>query len=110
GMAQSLTALQRLDEAVEAGKRAIGAAPESPEAHYALAAALDTSGRKEEAAEHFAMAARLSPQSRRLQYIAAAVQEQVPPPPTAPSDYVRVLFGEYAASFDHHLTEVLKWR
>jgi predicted TPR repeat methyltransferase len=45
-----------------------------------------------------------------LQYIAAAVDPQMPTPPSAPNDYIRVLFAEYAPTFDHHLRDVLKCR
>lgn len=57
-----LIELLRLDEAEEALREAVGMSPDDARAHHLLGFALDYSGRRDEAGEHFRRAAELDPE------------------------------------------------
>jgi len=99
----------RLDEAIAAQRRAIRLKADYAEAYNSLAHALQRAGRVEEAAAAYRQAISLRPDTPEWQFELAALlgDRSVK---TAPTQFVRKLFDEYAAKFDKHLVEKLKYQ
>src|SRR5437764_100008 len=109
GMAGAQAGRRRIEGGGDAAAGGVRLAPDSMEAHFALAMALERAGRLNEAIQSFRAAKRLRPDLTRWEYDIASLSGE-PPPAAAPKDYVVSLFSEYAPSFEHHLRNVLQYR
>lgn len=97
------------EEAERCYRRAIAIRPGNGAAHARLAGLLHALGRTDEARAEYHEALRLRPDDQSVRYLLAAL-DQSPPPPTAPPDYVRSLFDDYAEKFESQLTQQLEYR
>ncbi len=105
----ALAKLSRRNEAIKAFKRAAALEPNFAEVRRAIGDLMLESGDSAGAARHLKKAAEINPQDQLAQYFLAAIkQDAVPDAP--PPQYVEQLFDDYAAKFDHHLVNVLKYR
>lgn len=105
----ALAKLRRYPEAIASLKRAATTAKGYAEASRAIGELLMEVGEYSEAARHLRQALRNKPQDQFARYLlAGATGEDIPEAP--PAGYVEALFDEYAATFDRHLVEVLKYR
>jgi len=95
--------------AIECCRRALKFSPNHYEAYRHLAALHERLDDQPKAAEAYRQALRCRPDSQEARYYLAAVTQK-DAPPTAPPDYVKLLFDNYAPSFDMHLTGALKYR
>jgi predicted TPR repeat methyltransferase len=77
---------------------------------FALAQALESLGRRDEAVEAYARALALDPVDAFGAGLCLAHLGALPAPETAPRAYVKTLFDQYATKFDRHLVEVLAYR
>jgi predicted TPR repeat methyltransferase len=99
----------RLEEAIAAHRQAIRLKPDYAEAYNNLGAALQRVGQKEAAAAAYRQAIRLKPGTVQWEFTLAALSGNRSVA-TAPTQYVRELFDDYAARFDKHLVEELHYR
>ena len=104
-----LTRQGRLDEAIVCFRRAVDGNPTNAKAHFLLGHTLQRAGRLEAASAAYRQAISLRPDTPEWQFKLAALlgDRSVV---TAPTHYVRELFEEYAAKFDKHLVEKLKYQ
>jgi predicted TPR repeat methyltransferase len=105
----ALAKLRRAPEAIQSLKRAAALEPDFAEAERAIGELLMDSGDLEGASRHFEAATRINPQDVLAHYFFAATGKAATPA-AAPPAYVQNLFDEYAATFDHHLVDVLRYR
>ena len=103
-----LAGADRLDEAEARYRHAIARRADFAEAHKNLGAVLATRGRHAEALACYREALRWRPDFSEAAFKAAALSGEAVPD-TAPSDYVAALFDGYAADYDRHLTETLRY-
>ncbi len=108
-MGRVLVQRKRIDEALVYVQRAVELDPKNAEAYFFLGNVLARSGRKEEALETFRQGMRLDPNAHAWKYRMSALSGDGMTK-TAPPDYVRGLFDEYASSFEEQLVEKLNYR
>ncbi|GAP37226.1 tetratricopeptide repeat protein [Piscinibacter sakaiensis] len=106
--AEALEALGRVDAALESADQALARDPALGPAWNLRAGLLRETGRLAEAAEAYRQAAAHGADPALQAYYLGAVGA-APAPAHAPPDYVRRLFDGYAAGFDQHLVERLKY-
>jgi predicted TPR repeat methyltransferase len=99
----------RLDEAIAAYRHAIRLKPDCADSYNNLGLALQKAGRKEEAYAAYREAIRLRPDMPEWEFRLAALSGDGSVT-TAPTQYLRKLFEEYARKFDKHLVEKLKYQ
>ncbi|NQW12349.1 MAG: tetratricopeptide repeat protein [Alphaproteobacteria bacterium] len=106
-LGNGLQELGELEEAVEsyliAAKYMVG----SDTVHYNVGLLLDRLGRKEEALVHLREALRIEPKRDGARHLIAALEGETTD--TAPDDYVRSLFDDYAHRFEAHLVGELRY-
>lgn len=99
----------RMDDAIKSFRRAVDSHPKNAKAHYFLGHILQKAGRLDEASAAYREATRLRPDTPEWHFKLAALSGDGSVT-TAPSQYIRDLFDEYAAKFDEHLVEKLKYQ
>ena len=97
----------RLDEAEISCRRAIEIQPDFAGAYANLGTVLQAMGRMEEALECFRQHARLNPGNAVDQHLIASLSGEKSE--RAPAEYVENVFDSYAAKFDSHLQQVLRY-
>ena len=97
------------DAAIESCERAVAANPDHHEAYRHMAALYDRKNERAKAEEAYRQALRCRPDSEETRYYLAAMTESNAPP-VAPSGYVKLLFDNYAPTFDAHLAGALRYR
>ncbi len=95
--------------ALQCCQHALKLNPYHYEAYRHLAALHERTGDRQKAAQAYQQALRCRPDSLEARYYLAAVTQK-DAPPTAPPEYVKLLFDNYAPSFDMHLTGALNYR
>ena len=106
-LSESKAAMGALDEAISICNSVIAAQPELSSAHYRLAMHLLKSRAIEPALASFRTALALGDNSPSVLHMIAALEGQTPK--TASEQYVTEVFDGYAAKFDKHLVEGLKY-
>lgn len=104
-----LLRLGRTEEAIRAYDKAVEIAPGLARAWSLRGSVLREVGRREEAARCFEKAIELGEDPELHGWFLAAVRDAAAPV-KPPRRYVERLFDEYAADFDGHLVETLKYR
>jgi predicted TPR repeat methyltransferase len=99
----------RLDEAIAAIRQAIRLKPDYADAYNNLGLALHKAGRKQEAYAAYREAIRLKPDAVEWEFKLAALSGDRSVK-TAPTQYLREMFDEYAPKFDKNLVEELKYQ
>jgi predicted TPR repeat methyltransferase len=94
---------------IECCRLALKQDPNHYEAYRHLAALYERLNDQDKAADAYRQALRCRPGSPEARYYLAAVTQK-DAPPAAPADYVKLLFDNYAPSFDMHLTGALRYR
>jgi predicted TPR repeat methyltransferase len=107
--AKSLSRQGRLDDAIACFRRAVDFHPDNAKAHFFLGHILQKAGRLDEASAAYREATRLRPDTPEWHFKLAALSGDGSAS-TAPAQYIRDLFDEYAAKFDKHLVEKLKYQ
>ena len=102
----ALHALERFAEAVACLERAASMRPQDTDVLYNLASALALAGRREDAVARFRQILRLDANHAPARHMLAALTGATPDA-AAPRDYVRMVFDQYAARFEAHITGVL---
>jgi len=97
-----------LSEAVEAYLQASERMPDSDTIHYNVGMLLDRQGQPDEALVHLRRALEINPKREDASHLVAALEGRTTR--TAPADYVRKLFDDYAPRFEAHLVGDLKYR
>lgn len=95
------------DEAAAAFREAIAINPNDARAHYNLGCVLRDQERTEESLISFRRATDLDPGNLSAKHIIAALTGQTTE--TAPREFVKDLFDQYSAKFDHHLVRKLEY-
>jgi predicted TPR repeat methyltransferase len=108
-MGKILVRRQRIDEALVYVQRAVQLNPKNAGAYAFLGTVLARAGRKEEAMAAFREGIRLDPNAQAWKFRMSALSGDGKTK-TAPMDYVRGLFDEYAPTFEKHLVEKLHYR
>lgn len=108
-MGKIFTRQGRLDDAIASFRRAVVAHPDNAKAHFFLGHILQKAGRLEEASAAYREATRLRPDTPEWHFKLAALSGDGSAP-TAPAQYIRDLFDEYAPKFDKHLVEKLNYQ
>ncbi len=101
--------LGRTGDAIRAYDKAVETDPGSARAWSVRGSLMRELGRREEAALCFEKAIALGEDAELHAYFLAAVRDAAAPVKT-PRRYVERLFDDYAADFDGHLVETLKYR
>jgi predicted TPR repeat methyltransferase len=99
----------RLDDAIACFRRAVDFHPDNAKAHFFLGHILQKAGRLDEASAAYREATRLRPDTPEWHFKLAALTGDGSAL-TAPAQYIRDLFDEYAAKFDKHLVDKLKYQ
>jgi predicted TPR repeat methyltransferase len=99
----------RLDDAIACFRRAVDFHPDNAKAHFFLGHILQKAGRLDEASAAYREATRLRPDTPEWHFKLAALTGDGSAS-TAPAQYIRDLFDEYAAKFDKHLVDKLKYQ
>lgn len=106
-MGNILQAQGKIEDAVAAYRRAIAIKPDYADAYANLGNLFHAQGRPEEALPCLHEAVRLAPRNGIAQHLVAALTGTTTE--RAPAQYVERLFDEYAAAFDTHLQQRLKY-
>ncbi len=108
-MGKIFSRLGRLDDAIACFRRAVNFHPDNAKAHFFLGHILQKAGRLDEASAAYREATRLRPDTPEWHFKLAALTGDGSAS-TAPAQYIRDLFDEYAAKFDKHLVDKLKYQ
>jgi len=95
----------RLNESAAAFRQALDIHPDVAEVHYNLGCVLRDQGKTDESLASFRRAADLDPGNLSAKHIIASLTGETTE--TAPREYVKGLFDQYSARFDHHLVKEL---
>ena len=106
-LANALQELGELEDAVENYLTAARYMKASDTVHYNVGLLLDRLGRKEEALVHLHEALKVNPHRDSARHLIAALEGETTD--TAPHDYVRSLFDDYAHRFEAHLVGELHY-
>lgn len=107
-MAWALQSKRQWDAAISAFQEAANLAPDNAEAILGLSSVYLEKGMHTQAIEHFQRALVIDPDNEQIQFhIARLTGVSLP---TAPTDYVRKLFDDYAERFDSHLVGELSYQ
>lgn len=98
-----------LDAALASYERALSLRPDYALAEHYRANALRALGRRDAARAAYERALVLGADTAEIGFALAAMGA-APPPSSAPSEYVKRLFDQYAGHFDTHLIDVLAYR
>jgi len=99
----------RLDDATASFQRAVDFHPDNAKAHFFLGHIFQKAGHSDEAAAAYREATRLRPDTPEWHFKLAALSGDGSVT-SAPTQYIRDLFDEYAAKFDKHLVEKLNYQ
>jgi len=99
----------KLDAALDSYERALALDPDYALAQHYRANTLRALGRKPEAIAAYRAALALGADATEVGFALAALGEGALPA-SAPPDYIKGLFDQYAGHFDQHLVEVLAYR
>lgn len=99
---------EQYEKACEAFQRATALSPENPKAHNRLAEALLQSGDHQGAIAAYAACLKIDPSDGHARHFMAVLSGDTPA--SAPEDYVRGLFDEYAETFEQSLVQNLGYR
>lgn len=99
---------RRLEEAVTCYRRAVAIQPGSAVAQYNLGNALYKMGQRSDALRHLRRSLELEPTEARSLHMVRALSGEAAV--SAPLDYVRSLFDDYAESFERDLVERLDYQ
>jgi len=102
-----MTEQDRPEDAVRCYREALARRPAFPEALKNLGSVLAASGQRDEAERCYRAALELDPGLSEAAFKLAALRGETPA--TAPADYVARLFDGYAAQYEQHLTDTLKY-
>ena len=95
-------------EAVACAQRAVALNPQDPDSHFVLGDVFQTMGRQSDAASAYEHCLQLNPQHAGATHFLAVLHGETPE--SAPEDYVRRLFDDYAPRFDNSLVNRLEYR
>jgi len=98
----------RLEDAIACFRRVVNLHPDNAKAHFFLGHILQKAGRLDEASAEYREATRLRPDTPEWHFKLAALSGDGSAS-SAPAQYIRDLFDEYAGKFDKHLVEKLKY-
>ena len=107
---QVLQALQRDPEALEAYHTALALDASLPRAHALAGQLLVALGRADEARDVYRRGIEQGPEPALNRYLLAGLDGAEDAPPASPQAYVRALFDPYAADFEGHLLDGLRYR
>jgi predicted TPR repeat methyltransferase len=107
-LANAYQEIGELQEAVEAYLQAADRMPESDTVHFNVGLLLDRQGRTDDALIHLRRALEINPSRGDAQHLVAALEGRTTR--TAPAEYVRKLFDDYAPRFEAHLVGDLQCR
>ena len=107
-LGQTLQTLHRLPEARSAYEAAVALAPQLPDAWMHLGLLLNDLGDAPAAQQALQRARQAGGDAPLLAYFSAAVGHGAPQS-SAPPQYVRALFDPYAAGFEQHLVDELRY-
>lgn len=107
-LANAYQEIGELEEAVDSYLRASELMPDSDTVHYNVGMLLDRQGQQSEALVHLRRALELNPDRSDAKHLIAALEGRTTD--TAPADYVRALFDDYAPRFEAHLVGDLQYR
>lgn len=107
-LANAYQEIGELSEAVEAYLQASDRLPESDTVHYNVGMLLDRQGQSEDALAHLRRALEINPKRSDAKHLVAALEGRTTL--TAPQDYVRKLFDDYAPRFEAHLVGDLQYQ
>jgi predicted TPR repeat methyltransferase len=107
-LANAYQEIGELPEAVDAYLLAAERMPDSDTVHYNVGMLLDRQGQSQDALVHLRRALELNPERSDARHLVAALEGRTTR--TAPTDYVRKLFDDYAPRFEAHLVGDLQYR
>jgi predicted TPR repeat methyltransferase len=99
---------RQFDAAVDCYRRAVAIQPTSAIARYNLGNALFKAGRRSDALRHLRQAVELDPAEARSLHMVRALRGETAT--SAPLDYVRTLFDDYAETFENDLVKRLDYQ
>jgi len=109
GLASIAHARDQFDAAADGYRKALAARPDYVEAKLDLARVFEQQGRREDAVRLYREALAAAPASEEIRYHLSALGVD-PSPVAPPAAYVRSTFDGYAATFDKHLLDTLRYR
>ena len=104
----ALRILERVDEAVEHYKKAINQLPDEPDLYNNLSFLYQRIGDKSEAASCLRKLLKLTPDDQGARHVLNALEGTTTD--TAPKEYVRNIFDDYAEGFESHLVNKLGYQ
>jgi len=104
----ALRMMDRIDEAIEHYKKSISRLPAEPDLYYNLALLHQRKGNNKEAAECLRKLLELTPDDEAARHILNALDGSTTA--SAPPEYVRDMFDNYAETFETHLVQKLDYR
>lgn len=107
-LGKALAGQGRPDDAIASYRCAIALNPGSEKPHRNLGALLMDEGRPDEALGSYQRALAINPDSHSTRHLIAALTGATPD--TAPPEYVKEVFDEYAERFDAHLVNDLSYQ
>ena len=108
GLGNALKEQGKLEEAVEAYKKALAVKPDYAEAYSNMGVTLQQQGKLEEAIEAYNKALAIQPNNATASHVVSALTGLTTN--TAPRAYVENLFDGYAKQFDESLVKRLEYR
>ena len=107
---QVLQALRRKPQALAAYRTALSLDHQLPRAHALTGQLLASLGRTDEARAVHRLGIERGPDPQLDRYLLAGLDDAEQAPPASPEAYVRALFDPYAADFESHLLDGLRYR
>lgn len=107
-LANAYQEIGELHESVEAYLQAAERMPESDTVHFNVGLLLNRQGRYDDALTHLRRALEINPARSDAEHLVAALEGRTTR--TAPPEYIRKLFDDYAPRFEAHLVGDLKCR
>lgn len=107
-LANAYQEIGELNEAVEAYLQAAERMPDSDTVHFNVGLLLNRQGRYDDALVHLRRALEINPNRADAEHLVAALEGRTTR--TAPPDYIRKLFDDYAPRFEAHLVGELGCR
>ncbi len=107
-LGNALHARGRPDQAMASYRHAIAINPGSEKAHHNLGVLLMDSGRLDEALASYNRTLEINPDNRSTRHLIAALTGDTPD--TAPAEYAKEVFDDYAQRYDAHLLKDLRYQ
>lgn len=109
-LAEAYLNLGKTDEALQQYIKAVALDPNRPAWQHNLGVLYLRSGQKESAKEHFTNALALQPDNSTAKHMLAALSANDDSIiQQAPTEYVKLLFDQYAGYYNEHVTQALKY-